>query len=274
MKFDEIGDWSETKLDIVKRYAQVYSKILASQPKLTHYYIDGFAGPGQMRSRRSGDTVAGSPINALQVEPPFNRYFLIDIKGKHIKALRAAVGSRSDVELFKGDCNDILVNKVLPQVRYDEYKRAFCLLDPDGLHLNWQVMELAGKLRTIDLLLNFPIMDANMNALWTNTKGVDSEQAARMTAFWGDDSWKEVAYTPETDLFGEVHMRKQSNNAIVSAFKKRLHEVAGFKHVAEPIPMRNSRNAIVYYLFFASQVAVALKVASSIFKRRRTRIVA
>ena len=33
---DEIGDWTEVKLDISKKYAVAYSKILAAQPHLHH----------------------------------------------------------------------------------------------------------------------------------------------------------------------------------------------------------------------------------------------
>src|SRR5262249_33783239 len=152
MKFDEIGDWSETKLKIIKEYAAAYTTILTGQSGFAHYYIDGFAGPGELRSRRTGQPIPGSPMSVLGVEPPFARYFFIDIEGKHIERLRRTVGIRKDVELFEGNCNEILVEKVLPQVRYGEYKRALCLLDPDGLHLNWEVMALAGHLKTIDLL--------------------------------------------------------------------------------------------------------------------------
>ncbi len=50
---DEIGPWSEVKLDILKRYAVEYSKILSKQinPQLSHVYIDAFAGAGVHVSR-------------------------------------------------------------------------------------------------------------------------------------------------------------------------------------------------------------------------------
>jgi hypothetical protein len=40
-KYDEIGYWSEIKLDIIKEYASAYSRILSSQknPKLTIYTL-------------------------------------------------------------------------------------------------------------------------------------------------------------------------------------------------------------------------------------------
>jgi hypothetical protein len=47
-KIDEIGPWSEVKLDLLKRYAVEYSKILSNQrnPSFFHVYIDAFAGTG------------------------------------------------------------------------------------------------------------------------------------------------------------------------------------------------------------------------------------
>jgi hypothetical protein len=50
-----------------------------------------------------------------------------------------------------------------------------------------------------------------------------------------------------------------------------LNKVAGFGFVPEPLPMRNSRNAIVYYLFFASPKAVAEKIITDIFTKYRAR---
>ena len=73
--FDEIGYWSEIKLDIVGQYALQYSRILASRknPELHHVYIDAFAGSGKHISRTRRDTVRGSPQIALDIIPPFKK---------------------------------------------------------------------------------------------------------------------------------------------------------------------------------------------------------
>jgi three-Cys-motif partner protein len=166
-QFDEIGSWSEVKLDILREYATAYSKILAVQqkPKLEHFYIDGFAGAGVHISKATGEFVAGSPLNALNIQPPFKRYFFVDLNERRVDQIRALIGDRNDVVLKQGDCNRVLVDEVFPEVRWDHYRRALCLLDPYGMHLDWKVIEAAGKSKTIDLFLNFPIMDINMNAL-------------------------------------------------------------------------------------------------------------
>jgi len=74
--FDEIGAWSEIKLEIVRKYATAYSAILTGVPGLRHIYVDAFAGSGVHISRDTGDFVPGSPLNALRVEPPFREYHL------------------------------------------------------------------------------------------------------------------------------------------------------------------------------------------------------
>ena len=128
------------------------------------------------------------------------------------------------------------------------------------------------RLKTIDLFLNFPIMDMNRNALWHDTDGVDPEDAERMTSFWGDNSWRDVAYEVQGNLFAEPDLvKKPGNEPIVAAYTARLHDVAGFKHVPRPMPMTNTKGAVVYYLFFASQNETANKIVSDIFKKHGAR---
>jgi len=54
-EFDQIGYWSEIKLDIVREYAVAYSNILAAQKGLSHAYIDGFSGRGVHVSKSTGE---------------------------------------------------------------------------------------------------------------------------------------------------------------------------------------------------------------------------
>jgi three-Cys-motif partner protein len=269
VKFDEIGYWSEIKLDIIERYAAEYSKILTAQRNFSHVYIDAFAGAGVHISKTSQEPVLGSPLKALYVQPPFREFYYIDLDGEKVDTLKRLVGERADVHIYLGDCNDILLKDVFPKVQYEQYRRGLCLLDPYGLHLNWEVMETAGKMKSIDMFLNFPIMDMNRNTLWKNPDRVDSGAVARMNAFWGDDSWRNIAYATDRNLFGLPE--KEDNETIAEGFRKRLQIVAGFKHVPKPIPMRNLQGAVVYYLFFASQKSVANNIVEYIFDKYRSR---
>ena len=271
VKFDEIGYWSEIKLDIVKDYASAYSRILAAQrePALHHVYIDAFAGAGVHIPKATGEYIPGSPINALLVRPAFREYHLIDIDRQKVALLRDRAKQRKDVHIHEGDCNRILLETVFPNVRWEQFRRGLCLLDPYGLQLNWKVIETAGKMRTIDMFLNFPVADINRNVLWRHPEGVDAADLKRMNEFWGDDSWRQIAYTTTRDLFR--HLDKEENEVVAEGFRQRLLRVAGFKHVPEPLPMRNTKGATVYYLFFASHKPTAENIVIDIFNRYRQR---
>ena len=267
--FDEIGYWSEIKLDIIEKYALPYSKILSSRrnPELYHVYIDAFAGSGTHISRTTGGTVRGSPQIALDIIPPFKEYYFIDTDIAKIAELYKIAAKRPDVHVLHGDCNSKLITEVFPKVRREDYRRGLCLLDPYGLDLDWKVIETAGQMGSIDMILNFPVYDMNRNVLWGNPEGVDPANISRMNAFWGDESWKQVAYQPTPTLFEEFWDVKQSNNTIASAFRERLIEVAKFKYASQPIPMRNSKRATIYYLFFATQQQIASNIITDIFKK-------
>jgi three-Cys-motif partner protein len=266
IKFDIIGYWSEVKLEIIREYAKAYSQILTSN-RLHHVYIDAFAGAGMHLSKTKGEFVPGSPLNALAIKPPFKEFHLIDLDSTKTQQLRQLTESQKGVSIYEGDCNEILLTKVFPQVQYTQYRRGLCLLDPYGLHLDWRVIKTAGQMQSLEIFLNFPVADMNRNVLWRDSAGVDQQQAGRMTEFWGDESWKQAAYDKTGNLFGWEE--KQSNESVASAFRERLKKVAGFSHVPEPIPMRNSKGAIVYYLFFASPKPVAAKIVKSIFDKYR-----
>jgi three-Cys-motif partner protein len=94
-----------------------------------------------------------------------------------------------------------------------------------------------------------------------------------MNRFWGDESWREVAYKdhPQLKLFSAPDKEKQDNDIIAAAFGERLKKVAGFSYVPKPLPMRNSKNAIVYYLMLASPKEVARDIIEDIFSKYRKR---
>jgi three-Cys-motif partner protein len=267
LALDEVGEWSELKLDILKKYCAAYSPIL-SKNKLRHSYIDGFAGGGHHVSRQTGGVIPGSPLNALEIVPPFYEYHFIDLDEARTEELRRLSQGRSNVFVYDGDCNSILVSQVFPKIRYRDYRRALCVLDPYRLQLKWEVLQAAGSEKTIEVFLNFPIMDMNRNVFHD---GASQEKCRQMTAFWGDESWKEVAFSPRRTLFGDDLPEKQPNEAVVSAFRTRLRDVAGFQYVPTPVPMRNSKKATVYYLFFAAHQKTANKIMSDIFEGYRKR---
>jgi len=62
---------------------------------------------------------------------------------------------------------------------------------------------------------------------------------------------------------------KASNQEVAEAFRERLQKAAGFQFVPQPIPMRNTRGAVVYYLFFASPNETGARIVGDIFNKYR-----
>jgi hypothetical protein len=71
-------------------------------------------------------------------------------------------------------------------------------------------------------------------------------------------------------LFGPRDQKVDTKN-VVEAFHDRLQTIAGFQNVLEPLPMRNSKGAVIYYLFFASQKPVATRIVKDIFGKYMNR---
>jgi three-Cys-motif partner protein len=248
---EDIGPWSEIKLEIIKRYAEKYSKILTKQPGLHHAYIDAFSGPGVHRSRTTGEHVKGSPLNARLVNPPFEHYYFIDVDEDKTSFLQDIIGDEPDVSIYTRDCNIVLREDILPRFAYENFWKALCLLDPYGLDLDWEVIQTAGETRSVEVFINFPIHDINRNLVRTNPKEIKDAQLERMDRFWGDRSWYPLLYEKSNDLFGEeLESRIAVANAVLPrTYLQRLKGVAGFSHVSGPLAMRNKTGAVVYYMY-------------------------
>lgn len=224
LRHDEIAIWSEVKLEIVRKYAAAYSRILASKPFIKgHVYVDAFAGTGTHVSKDTGEIIAGSPLNALQIRPPFTELRFIDLNGIRVEELQRLAGGDHRVTVHEGDCNRVLLDEVFPRCRYEHYRRALCLLDPYDLGVDWTVLAEAGRMKSVEVFYNFMIMDANMNVLMRDPGKVSPEQAGRMDAVWGDHSWREAAYRTRTDLFGEVEEKGTNEDIAEKRFRRHAH---------------------------------------------------
>jgi len=272
VEYDEIGIWSEVKLAIIKDYASAYAKILDGTrrdkiPSLRWLYIDAYAGPGIHLSRTTGQAVEGSPLIALNTTPPFCEYHFIDSEPRRVEQLRKLTGERADVFTYSDDCNEVLLEKVFPRAKYEDYRRALCLLDPYNINLTWKVIETAGKMRSVDVFLNLMIMDINRNAMRKNPDKSIQSKMDQLTRLWGDETWKDVGYDTTGNLFGEPE--KVSNETFAEAFRQRLQTKASFKFVSKPMPMKTKNNSVIYYLYFASQKPVATSIVDDIFNKYR-----
>jgi three-Cys-motif partner protein len=270
--YDLVGPWTEVKLDILREYAEPYSRILTSKG-FYHLYVDGYAAGGAHISRTSGEMIPGSARIALAINPPFREYHLIDADPVRVEKLRDFTKGRADVHVHAGDCNEILRRDVFRRAKFEHRRRALCLLDPYNIDLSWDVVATAGSMKSIEIFVNFMVMDMNMNVLLRDPYKATAKDVARMNRFWGDESWRQIVYelSPQQNLFGnEEHVKvDDANEKIAEAYRQRLLEVAGFGYAPRPLRFVNTIGKTLYYLFFASRDATGNKIVEHIFEKYR-----
>ena len=126
MKLDQIGFWSEIKLEIIKKYARAYTTVLSRQLWCKGYvYIDAFAGAGMHISKTTGGVIQGSPLNALEVQPSFTEYYFIDLDEERVNLFEEIAKENPRVHAYQGDCNEILLNKIFPIFTYESFNQKY-----------------------------------------------------------------------------------------------------------------------------------------------------
>lgn len=130
-------------------------------------YIDLFCGPGRARIRRTRRIVETSPLIALRVLDPFDKYIFCDKNQDSIAALRQRVERdfpAVDAAYFVGDCNDLIDEIVqdIPTASRSRTVLSFCFIDPYGIKpLKFDTIRVLSQFRMDFLILLALAMDAN-----------------------------------------------------------------------------------------------------------------
>ncbi len=265
---DEVGKWTEDKLNILEKYLNAYTKIFKNQNFKGYHYIDAFAATGRHISKEDQRLIKGSPRIALSLKYPFTSYTFIEKDSKRVeklKKLREEYSDR-DIEIIQDDCNNALIKFIVPRIRYEYYERGFVFLDPYGLHVKMETIKNISETGALEVFVNFSIMAYN------RTMGVSNPQEDninRMHDIMGDSEWRNeitsVQYTlnltEEADL---TYLNKHWKN-LVTAYKKRLQKI--FKFVSTPLYMTNTKNAPLYALIFAGHNETGKEIMENIINK-------
>ncbi len=263
------GDWTSTKLEILKGYLGAYTTALKNQPFKTAY-IDAFAGTGYRTLQQAGsdaDTLFpdlaeeapqtlldGSARLALKIEPRFDRYIFVERdpdRCEQLERLREEFpGLASDIWVEQGDANRIIQD--LCGKNWSQ-RRAVLFLDPYGMQVEWATIEKIARTGAIDLWLLFPL-GIGVNRLLPRSGQIPEGWRNRLNVLLGTTDWYEAFYRRETKktLFGdeETTLVKEKMEVIGEYFVQRLKTV--FREVApKPKVLMNSSHCPLYLFCFA-----------------------
>ena len=287
------GDWTEQKLEALKRYLQAYTTALKNKP-FRLLYIDSFAGTGYRHPKstedheqevlledigeEAADFLDGSARLALKSEPPFDCYVFIEKRAEHVAELEKLRKEFDDrqIRIRHGDANE-KVREICRQGDWDEW-RAVCFLDPYGMQVEWSTLKAISDTEAIDVWLLVP-MGAALNRMLPHSGDVPEGWQKRLDVFFGTEEWRDAVYTEEpkaqAGLFDENESEKstarESLEGIEQYFINRLQEL--FPAVQEkPLRLCKPNGRWLYSLYFAvsssdkAAQGLALRIANHITK--------
>lgn len=274
--FDEVGRWSQEKLELLRQYLAAYTSILMKTQsrwcKKVHY-VDAFSGGVWHITKENGEVIPGSPILALRNDPPFTTFTFIDINKERIDNLITPLKQsypEKNIFVELGDCNDILIERVLPHlIRNRRAERGFIFLDPYGVNLWWDTVVAIADTKVFDVLINFPLMGIFRQLGAQPPEGKIRERINRVigTEDWFNEIYKEPSQCSLFENLAPQKERIHDNIAdkLAQIYQHRLTECFG--HVSDFVVMRTVQNAPIYALMLASHVKTAKSKMHEIFKR-------
>ena len=135
--------------------------------------------------------IAGSPILALTLEHPFDKYIFCEKGRAELNALRARVektAPSAKVAYMPGDCNqcagEILV--AIPPHSLGHRVLSLCFVDPFDIGIKFETLRRLSD-RYVDFLILLALyMDANRNF-----ENYVKEEAVKIDEFLGSPTWRE-----------------------------------------------------------------------------------
>lgn len=186
----EVGAWAEEKHRHVSLYATLFSKGMKSKWD-KRVYVELYAGAGYSRIRDTNRIILGSPIRALCVGQPFDKYVFCEALSRNLEALKARVKHHAplaNVAYVGGDC-DIRASDILAEIPLgskDNTVLTLCFADPFDIGLKFSTIETLSS-RFVDFVVLLAVYsDANRAY-----KRYVMEDAVKVDEFLGSTTWRD-----------------------------------------------------------------------------------
>ena len=241
-----VREWTPSKLALLSYYLRPFAK-LCSEKAGGWYFLDGFAGNGANREQGLGMFKGSALIGAAQ-EPLATEVVLIERGRQNARTLRKRCEQvRPDATIIKGNCNE----RIGDALEHFDNRRlpAFCMLDPEGLELGWDVIEACATYRQrgtpYELLIYFSTPGVMRTAAVTDQRMIKGDERALRRVF-GNDDWRAIA---ERQRAGVLDGR-QAGREYLSLYERQLRKL-GYRYVM-PRPAIAHDHQLIYHLIFAS----------------------
>jgi three-Cys-motif partner protein len=244
------GRWSEEKLGHLREYCITFNKATHKNWE-NRVYIDLFCGPGKCLITNSNKEIDGSPLLALNCPIPFTHYFFNDLNTNFIEVLKERTKGYRGIRYLNSDCNDA-VDEILREIPQDSI--CFAYIDPRYLAIRFDTIKKLTSGRAVDLLITFQIGMEKRNFLQPNLE---------MRQFFPPEmDWQQF----QANVAIGEHI---SERIVLDAYENGLVQLGYPRdNIFDPVPEKNSGNALLYYLIFASKHPLGKLLYSGVINRK------
>jgi len=225
------GPWIKDKYYYLSRYSTIFTKAMRRKWNLT--FVDLFAGPGRCLIEATGKEVDGSALQSLQYD--FHKYIFVEQHPSCLAALKERSNKSpkaQNINFFEGDCN-ALAGDIAQSMSSQDLHLIFA--DPTKINIHFKTIEQLTCNKKADLLLNIQFgMDIKRNFARYKKEGDSSPMGLFLG---GGVDWGAINESLD----------------VIKFYKKKIKDL-GFSTVEyKDMEVRNTKNASMYFLFFASR---------------------
>jgi three-Cys-motif partner protein len=188
--YNDVGPWTEEKHRLVAYYAAQFSGAMKEKFQ-KRVYIELYAGAGYSRIRDTDRIIPGSPINALSLKDPFDKYIFCEADAEKREALQVRVrlhAPNADVTFVPGDCdaNVAAIAGAIPQHSKTNKVLSLCFVDPNDIGIKFATLQVLGATRMVDFVV---LLALYMDALRAEQHYV--RNPSKINQLLGAESWLE-----------------------------------------------------------------------------------
>jgi len=153
-------------------------------------YIELYAGAGYSRIRDTERVILGSPIQALTLKVPFDKYIFCERDPEKLEALRVRVERHAplaDVAFIPDDC-DANVDKIsaaIPRHSKNHKVLSLCFVDPNDIGIRFSTLQTLA-LKYVDFIV---LLALHMDALRAEQHYI--KNPAKIDQLLGTPSWRD-----------------------------------------------------------------------------------
>jgi three-Cys-motif partner protein len=188
LPYNDVGLWTEEKHHLVAYYASLFSEGMKDKWQ-KRVYIELYAGAGYSLIRDTERIIPGSPIRALSLRVPFDKYIFCEQNDEKREALEVRVrrhAPTADVDFIPGNC-DANVEKIIdaiPKHSTASKVLSLCFVDPNDIGIKFVTLQKLAQ-RFVDFIV---LLALYMDALRAEQHYV--RNPSKINQLLGNEAWQ------------------------------------------------------------------------------------